>query len=86
MAKVLRRRSTFLLWLQALRATSAHAAPAASHNSDSTPRAPSSRARRPDDAGLAFMIQRGHYTYRHGPRQDQKGHETLVKSKLKLDQ
>src|SRR5579872_3859893 len=49
---VLRRASTFLLWLHALSATSAQAAPAANHRSDSTPRGLSSRLRRSDDAGL----------------------------------
>src|ERR1051326_837298 len=52
---VLRRASTFLLWLQALMATIAHAAPAANHNNDSTPRALSSRLRRADGAGIEFM-------------------------------
>src|SRR5579859_2021598 len=52
---VLRRASTFLLWLQALMATIAQAAPAASHNKDSTPRAFSSRLRWTDDAGIGFM-------------------------------
>src|SRR5581483_4607554 len=52
---VLRRASTFLLWLQALIATIAQAAPAANHNNDSTPRAFSSRLRRAVDAGIGFM-------------------------------
>ncbi len=52
---VLRRASTFLVWLQALMATIAQAAPAANHNNDSTPRALSSRLLRTDGAGIEFM-------------------------------
>jgi hypothetical protein len=52
----LRRASTFLLWLQALMATIAHAAPAANHSSDSIPRALSSRLRRKVDAGTEFIM------------------------------
>src|SRR5215208_1417931 len=67
--KVRLRASTFLVWLHALSATIAHAAPAASHRSDSTPREVS-RAVRTDEAGSGFM-RRGHYTNRSTSRQDQ---------------
>src|SRR5438094_276943 len=55
------RASNFLVWLQAFNATIAHAAPAASQSSDSTPRA-LSRGRRADDADdidSAFIVQAG---------------------------
>src|ERR1700736_3946945 len=64
---VLRRASTFLVLLQALSATIAQAAPAASQSSDSTPRA-RSVCLRADDAGSRFIVgglpRRGHYTER----------------------
>jgi hypothetical protein len=64
MANVRRRFSTFLDWLHALSATIAHAAPAASHNNDSTPRA-LSRGVRTDDAEYGFIVRVG--SYKRGP-------------------
>src|SRR5450759_2034379 len=69
---VLRRASTFLVLFHARSATTAHAAPAASQSSDSTPRT-RSLGFRADDAGSRFircgLPRPGHYTDTLGPRQ-----------------
>src|SRR5438128_9653495 len=55
-ARVRLRASTFLVWFHAFRATIAHAAPAASHSNDSTPRA-LSWGLRTGGSGFVFIMR-----------------------------
>src|SRR5207302_9936292 len=55
-ASVRLRASTFLVWFHAFRATIAHAAPAASHSNDSTPRA-LSWGLRTGGSGFVFIMR-----------------------------